>query len=58
MHTRLVTEKHLLVVTETVQVSCPRGDLSAGASGRNNSATAAELRLLGQQVGANAVMQR
>lgn len=58
MHTRLVTEKHLLVITETVQVSCLRGNLSAEASGRNNLATAAELHLLDQQVGTNTVMQR
>lgn len=40
---RCVTKKLLLVITETVQVSCLRGNSAAEASGGNNLATAAEL---------------
>lgn len=39
---RCVTKKLLLVITETVQVSCLRGNSAAEASGGNNLATAAE----------------
>lgn len=46
-HTGLVTEKHQPVVTETVQVPCLRGSLSAEASGRSNLAPAVELPLVG-----------
>lgn len=45
INTRLVN-KYLLVITETVQVSCLRGNSYAEASGRNNLATAAELHLI------------
>lgn len=41
-----MTKKYLLVITETVQVSCLRGNSSAEASGRNNLANAAELHLV------------
>lgn len=43
MNVRCVTKKHLLVITETVQVSCLRGNSAAESSGGNNLATAAEL---------------
>lgn len=43
MDMRCVTKRHLLVITETVQVSCLRGNTAGEASGGNNLATAAEL---------------
>lgn len=45
INTRFVN-KHLLIITETVQVSCLRVNSYAEARGRNDLATASELHLV------------